>query len=153
MFDWLFTEGRALVSPLLCPLSCLGIFVPIIAVVILGVGIQRREDGTPLSTTGWTSFAKLFAFIAPNIAVVAVYLSLLGSTAIQRATAQQKPFNGFLKMLVGGPMTINQARLMITGVGIFMTLMFLNMALWQGIRNGGWLREWVDHLRRPSHPR
>ncbi len=31
--------------------------------------------------------------------------------------------------------------------------MFLNMALWQGIRNGGWLREWVDHLRRPSHRR
>src|SRR5262249_49942653 len=153
MFYWLFTEGRALVSPLLCPLSCLGIFVPIVAVVILGVGIQRRADGTPLSTTGWASFAKVSAFIAPNVGVVTVYLSLLGNTAIQRASTQQKPFSGGLRILVGGLLTINQARLMILGVGIFIVLMFLNMALWQGIRNGGWLREWVDHLRRPSHRR
>src|SRR5260221_1845642 len=153
MFYWLFTDGKVLLSTLLLPLGCLGFLTPVLATFILGVCIQRRVDGTPLSTSGWLSWVRLLAFVAPNAGLTAIYISLLGGIAIQRATAQQKPLSGLLRVVVGGPITINQARLLIMGIGLMVLLMFLNMALWQGIRNGGWLREWIDHLRRPSHRR
>ncbi|MHB8629942.1 MAG: type IV secretory system conjugative DNA transfer family protein [Aggregatilineales bacterium] len=50
-------------------------------------------------------------------------------------------------------MPFNQPRLLIVGFGLFCVLLFLNMALWQGTRSGGWLRERVDRLRRPTNPR
>ncbi|MBX3085056.1 MAG: type IV secretory system conjugative DNA transfer family protein [Anaerolineae bacterium] len=93
------------------------------------------------------------SFVLPNVALTSIYVSLLSDFAVQRATTLQKPLSGLLGVLVGGPMMINQARLIIMGLALVVLLLFLNMALGQGLRRGGWLYEQVDRWRRPSNRR
>ncbi len=153
MFYWLFTQGRAILSPLLCSLTCLGITFPVMMAFLLGVGIQRRADGTPLQTRGLMSVGRLLSFIVPSIGLITLYTTLIGGFAIARPTDRQTPLTGFLAFLVGAPTTINQYRVMILGFGLACMLFFLNVGIWQGIRNGGWLRERIDRLRRPTNRR
>ncbi len=153
MFYWLFTEGRAIFAGLLVPLTCLSLAIPVAIAALLGVGIQRRVDGTPLKTTGLLSVGRLLSFIVPNLGLLALYVNLLGGIAIARPTERQARLKGVLAWLVGGPPAINQYRLMFLGFGLLCLLFFLNVTIWQGIRNGGWLRERVDRLRRPNNKR
>ncbi len=153
MFYWLFTQGRTLVAPLVLPLLCVSFVVPLAFVALLGIGIQRRANGKPLYTSGLMTTARIVSFVVPNIGATALYVTLLSDLAVTRATTRQAPLNGVLAVLVGGASRVNTSRLMIIGFGLFVVLLFLNMALWQGTRNGGWLRERLDRLRRPTSPR
>lgn len=153
MIYWLFTQGRSILSALALPLLCLGIAAPVAFVSLLGFGIQRRADGTPLQTTGLRSAARVLCFLLPSLAVAAVYVSLLGELGLTRATSRQTPLHGLAAFIVGGPSAANQPRLAIFGFGLFSVLLMLNMAIWQGIRSGGWMREHIDRLRRPTNVR
>jgi type IV secretory pathway TraG/TraD family ATPase VirD4 len=153
MFYWLFTDGRALLTPFVLPLVCLSAIIPGAFVVALGTGIQRRANGRPLQVSGLLSAARWLCFIVPNLGISAIYVLLLSDTAITRATTRQAAFSGFMGALVGGSNRINQPRLLIVGFGLCGVLMFVNMAFWQGTRSGGWLRERIDRLRRPDNPR
>src|SRR5947208_1483162 len=134
MFYWLFTEGSAIFARLLFPLTCLSLAIPVAVAALLGVGIQRRVDGTPLKTTGLLSVGRWLSFIVPNLGLLALYINLLGGVAIARPTERQVPLKGSLAWLVGGPPSINQNRLMFLGFGLLCLLFFLNVTIWQGIR-------------------
>ncbi len=153
MFYWLFTEGRGLLSVLLLPLTVLAFIVPLWFAASLGTGIQRRAAGTPFQISGSARFGQLLCFLIPTLAITAIYVTLLGSTAVASPTTRQTPYTGVMSVIVGGTNNINQSRLMIFGFGLLVALSFMNMGLWQGLRNGGWLREWMDRVRRPNNYR
>ena len=119
MIYWLFSQGRAVLSALALPLLCIGITAPLLFAVVLGIGIQRRAEGKPLQTTGLMSIGRALCFLLPNLAVVALYVSLLGGTAVTKATTRQTPASSIVAFLIGGTSTINQARLAIFGYGLF----------------------------------
>lgn len=150
MLYWLFMQGRNLAAPFLCMFSCTGMITPPLFLWLAGVGIKRSimAKSDALRLTG-----RILSFVLPNLALISIYVNLLSNFAIQRATTLQKPLTGILGMIVGGPSTINQARLIIIGLALIVLLLFLNMALGQGLRAGGWLYEQVDRWRRPSNRR
>jgi len=150
---WLFTQGRVALSALALPLLCVGVPTPLLFAAALGIGIQRRTDGKPLQTAGLMNVGRVLCFLLPSLTVAALYVSLLGSMAVTKATTRQVSLSGTAAFLIGGSSTTNQARLAIFGFGLFSVLLLLNMMLWQGIRSGGWLRERMDRLRRPDNPR
>jgi hypothetical protein len=92
MFYWLFTEGRAALVGLMWPLACSSVVIPILVATLLGVGIQRRADGTPLKTTGVISVGRLLSFIVPSLGVIALYTNLLSGITITRSVDRQTPF-------------------------------------------------------------
>lgn len=153
MFYWLFTEGRGLLSVLLLPLTVLAFIVPLWFAASLGTGIQRRAAGTPFQISGSARFGQLLCFLIPTLAITAIYVTLLGNMAVASPTTRQTPYTGVMSVIVGGTNSINQSRLMIFGFGLLVALSFMNMGLWQGLRNGGWLREWMDRVRRPNNYR
>jgi len=153
MLYWLFTQGRALLSGLLCPLACLSVILPAVVAAFLGIGIQKRTDGTQLQTHGLLTVVRFLAFVTPNLGLIAVYTSVIGGLATARSSEKHTSLSGILAVLVGGPTSINQFRLMILGLSLIFLLFFLNVTIWQGLRNGGWLRERIDRLRRPNHRR
>jgi hypothetical protein len=153
MLYWMFTELRTALGALIVPLTCLSLLIPLGVAVMLGVGIQRRAEGTPASVKRDLQIARLMAFLFPNAAVLTLYINVLGGMAVQRTTKPQKPIGGVLSLLIGGTATTNQPRLLLLGFGLLLALLFVNVALAQGLRNGGWLREWVDRLRRPGAKR
>ena len=120
---------------------------------LLGIGIQRRSEGKPLQTAGLLSIGRILCFMLPSLAVLALFVTLFSSMAVIKATTRQTPFSGAMGWIIGGTPTTNQPRLAIFGFGLLAILLLLNMALWQGIRSGGWLRERLDRLRRPNNPR
>src|SRR5258708_16283872 len=123
MIYWLFTQGRNVLSALTLPLLCLGISAPLVFAVMLGVGIQRRSEGTPLQTSGVMSVIRVLCFVLPSLAVVALYVTLLSSTEFSRATTHQTPLRGITAVIIGGSSAINQPRLAIFGFGLFSLLM------------------------------
>jgi type IV secretory pathway TraG/TraD family ATPase VirD4 len=153
MFYWLFTEGRALLSALMFPLIVLALIVPLWFAASLGTGIRRSAGGGSLHTIGSARFGQLLCFLVPTLAITAVYVTVLSGTALARPTTRQAPLNGMMSVIVGGTGNINQSRLMILGFGLIVIVVFVNMGLWQGLRNGGWLREWMDRQRRPNNYR
>lgn len=153
MFYWLFTQGRALLVGFVLPLTCLSILMPIGFAAMLGISIQRDAEGKPLQTEGVQSIGKFLCFMVPNVGLVALYVTLLGNSALIRPTTRQAPMTGLVAVIVGGSNAINQPRLLILGFGLISLLLFLNMLLWQGVRSGGWLRERLDRMRRPDNPR
>src|SRR5437762_9265702 len=133
MFYWLFTDGRTLLSGLLCPLSCLSLLVPVITALWLGVGIQRRASGSPFDAPGIKALARLIAFFVPNLTPIALYTNLLSGMAISRAASKHTLSNGFIAWLVGGPATVNQEKLLLIGLSLCSFLFLLNLALWHGL--------------------
>lgn len=103
MFYWLFTEGKTVFSGWLGPLTCFSLLTPVTVAVLLGVGIQRRVDGTPLKTTGLLSIRRLLSFVVPSLGLIALYPNLLDNIAIVRPTERQAPLKGAAAWLVGGP--------------------------------------------------
>src|SRR5258708_14083016 len=100
MIYWLFTQGRNVLSALTLPLLCLGISAPLVFAVMLGVGIQRRSEGTPLQTSGVMSVIRVLCFVLPSLAVVALYVTLLSSTALSRATTHQTRLCGITAVII-----------------------------------------------------
>lgn len=153
MLYWLFTEGRQLISGAALPLSCIGLLLPLIFAGMMGVGIQRRFDGSLLITHGLRSIGRAAAFLFPSLAILAVFMAVFGPSAIVRQVTRQPALTGLLAMISGSPPGINQRRLLIFGFALVCLQAFTAIGIWQGIRNGGWLREWIDRMRRPSNRR
>lgn len=150
MLYWLFTDGRNVLVGLLCPSVCFGVLAPVAAAWFAGIGIQRRADGSPSQVRGSLSTGKRWVFILSSTAVLTVYLWLVGPTAVQPTTTRQKPLSALLSLLIGAPNSVNAPRLLLFGAVGLMPIVGVNLALWQGLRNGGWLRERVDRLRKPG---
>ncbi len=151
MFYWLFTSGRALLTPLVLPLMCLSVALPLLVAWTLGVGIQQRAEGTPSdrARSGW----RLLCLLLPNLGVSALYVALVGGWAVTRSGNRSAAMSGIISVIAGGTGSVNQPRLLISGFGMVCLLLFINAGLWQGVRNGGWLRERLDRWRRPDNPR
>src|SRR5258708_10748292 len=144
MFYWLFTDGRALLDSFLVPLLCLTIFAPIIIAALLGVGIQRDDDGPAMK--GRRRLYLLTAYIIVNLGATAVFLALLSNLALTRPTGKPAT-NGVILFLYGAPSQVNQMRLFLMGALLAMTWLMVSIGLHQILRTGGWLREQIDALR------
>jgi hypothetical protein len=147
VFYLLFTEGRKLFAPFLLPLVCISVIAPLVLVALLGRGVQRRNDGAPSAQAHHG--AMLLTFILLNAGVLTIYVSLLSGAAVIRASNSVR-FSGALAVLVGDKAGIHQPRLLMFGMMLIALLIGVNAVLIQGVRNGGWLREWADRLRRPT---
>ncbi len=147
MFYWLFTEGRAALGGCLAPLLCLVPVIPIMAAALMGASIRRTDQ--PKQSTRRDLVLRMLAHGIVSLGMTALYLTLMGNFAIHRATGPQIN-NGFITAVAGGPPTINRMRLFIAGVMGCMALGMANFVLHEGLRQGGWLRERVDRLRRPA---
>lgn len=147
MFYWLFTDGRALLDSFLVPLLCLTIFAPIVIAALLGVGIQRDNDGPAIK--GRRRLYVLTAYVIVNLGATALFLALLSNLALTRPTGKPTT-NSFILFLNGAPPQVNQMRLFLMGVLLIMTWFMVSIGLHQLLRNGGWLRERIDYLRRPN---
>jgi len=147
MFYWLFTEGRSALGGCLMPLVCLIPLAPVIAAALLGVSIRRTDEEK--QNTRRDLVLHLLAHGIVSLGIVALYLALMGDFAIHHATMPQVD-NGFITSMAGGPPTINRMRLFMAGLMGCMALGMANVVLHEGLRQGGWLRERVDRLRRPA---
>jgi len=146
MFYWLFTDGAKLLSVLVLPLLCIAAMFPLITATLLGAGIQRTGSGTaPKSHRIWLIVVDVLV----NLGVTATYVLALSHFAIARQAGKQTT-NGFILLVNGAPPNINQVRLFMVGTLLVMLWIVVSVGLHQGLRNGGWLRERVDRLRRPN---
>ncbi len=147
MFYWLFTEGRAALGGCLAPLLCRIPLVPLLAAALMGASIRRTDQ--PKQSTRYDRALRLLAHGIVSLGIAALYLSLMGDFAIHHATVPPVK-NGFIAAVAGGPPTLNRMRLFMAGVMGCMALGVANVVLHDGLRQGGWLRERVDRLRRPA---
>ena len=146
MFYWLFTDGAKLLGVLALPLLCAAGVIPLIAAALLGAGIQRTGLGTtPKSQHVWLIVADALV----NLGLTTAYVLVLSHFAIARQAGKQTA-NSFILLMNGAPPSVNQVRLFMVGVLLVMLWIVVSVGLHQGLRNGGWLRERVDRLRRPN---
>ncbi len=145
MFYWLFTEGRAALGGCLAPLLCLIPLAPVIAAGLMGVPIRRTDQEK--QSTRRDLVLRLLAHIIVTLGIAALYLTLMGDSAIRRSAVPQVN-NGFIATVTGGPPDIHRTRLFMAGLMGCMVVCVANVVLHDGLRQGGWLRERVDRLRR-----
>jgi len=145
MLYGLFTAGRAALSGCLAPLLCLLPTVPLMAAALLGPSMRRSAHET---RTARARLLHAAAHFSVSLGTLTVYLTLMGDFALRHARSPQAE-RALLAALVGGPPTLNRTRLLMAGLLGGMALGVVNVALHEGLREGGWLRERVDRLRRP----
>ena len=146
MFYWLFTEGRSVLGGCLAPLLCLIPLAPIIAAALMGASIRRTDEEK--QGTARDHVVRLLAHLIVSLGILAIYLTMMGDFAIQRTRVPQTD-QGFITTVTGGPPTIHRTRLFMAGLMGCMVVGVANVVLHDGLRQGGWLRERVDRLRRP----
>jgi type IV secretory pathway TraG/TraD family ATPase VirD4 len=147
MFYWLFTDGHMLLNSFLAPLLCLTVFAPIMVAVLLGAGIQRDDDGPAVK--GRRRLYLLVAYVVVNLGVTALFVTLFGNLALVRQSGRPVT-NSVILFLNGAPPQFNQMRLFLMGALLAMTWLMVSVSLHQLLRNGGWLRERIDRMRRPN---
>jgi type IV secretory pathway TraG/TraD family ATPase VirD4 len=147
MFYWLFTDGRDFLSGLVTPLLCLTLLMPLVVSVLLGAGIQRSSDFP--SASGWKRGTKLLTHLIVLLGVTAIYVSVLGDTAVQPLRGRPTA-NAFIRAIAGGPDHVHHLRLFLFGIILVFVGVAATLGLHHGIKNGGWLRERVDRLRTPQ---
>ncbi len=147
MFYWLFTEGRAALGGCVAPLLCLIPFVPVLTAALMGASIRRT--GEEKQTTRRDLVLRLLVHLVVSLGVTALYLTLMSDFAIRHTRVPQID-SGFITALTGGPTTIHRTRLFMAGLMGCMVFCVANVVLHDGLRQGGWLRERVDRLRRPT---
>jgi len=147
MFYWLFTEGRTALGGCLAPLLCLIPLAPVIAIALMGASIRRTSEEKQSTTQDHV--VRLLAHLIVSLGIAAIYLTLISSFAIQHTRIPQ-PDQGFITTITGGPSDIHRARLFMAGLMGCMVVGVVNVILHDGLRQGGWLRERVDRLRRPT---
>jgi hypothetical protein len=147
MLYWLFTAGRDGLDGCLAPLLCLTPIVPLLITALLGPSIRRTDQER--QSTRREVVLRLLAHLVVSLGIGAIYLALLGDFALRRATFPQVD-SRFITAVAGGPATINRTRLFMAGLLGCMALGVANAVLHNGLRQGGWLRERVDRLRRPA---
>jgi len=146
MFYWVFTEGREALSGCLAPLLCLIPLAPVIAAALMGASIRRTDQEK--QSTAREHVVRLLAHLIVSLGIAAIYLTLMGDFAIQRTRVPQTD-QGFITTITGGPPDIHRTRLFMAGLMGCMVVGVANVVLHDGLRQGGWLRERVDRLRRP----
>jgi len=147
MFYWLFTEGRAALGGCLAPLLCLIPLAPVIAAALMGASIRRTDEEK--QSTARDHVLRLLAHLTVSLGIMAIYLTLMSNFAIKHTRIPQVD-QGFITTVTGGPSDIHRARLFMAGLMGCMVVGVANVVLHDGLRQGGWLRERVDRLRRPA---
>src|SRR5579859_80862 len=150
MFYWLYTQAQPILAGLFLPLLCLSFILPVVLSLVLGRGIQRSDEGSQMTAPGWRALAQLATFFVVVAAVDTIYLSITHGAAISPRAGAKQPTNEILLLLAGGPDTINKSKLLSLGMFWFFLTLMICIILREGVRNGGWLRERIDRLRRPS---
>ncbi len=144
---WLFTTGRATLGGCLLPLLCLISLAPVIAAALMGASIRRTDQDK--QSTALDIVLRLLAHLIVSLGITAIYLTLMSDFAIQHTRVPQID-SGFIATVTGGPPDIHRTRLFMAGLMGCMVLCVANVVLLDGLRQGGWLRERVDRLRRPT---
>src|SRR5258708_19746 len=150
MLYWLYPEGQRALSALLIPLLCLTLILPIVLSLVLGRGIRRSESGGQTWAIGWRKLFMFFTFVVVMLAVTALYVTVTLGIALARSTGGKPLTSEFLIFLTGGPAWISQQRLLLLGSLCLMLNFFSVALLREMVRNGGWLRERIDRMRRPG---
>jgi len=146
MIYWLFTDGRDMLTVLLVPLACSTPILLLIASAALGAGIRRTSDeGAKPPMLQRVLLALSYA--AVMLTVTALYLTMVGESAMQRGRSNA---SSVIDLLVGAPRGVNAMRLFLFGAMLGFTLFVTALGLHSLLRNGGWLRERIDRLRSPS---
>jgi type IV secretory pathway TraG/TraD family ATPase VirD4 len=121
---------------------------PPLAGLLLGAGIRR--SGEKPGQRSWSQRLALFAaFCLPSVSLIGLYTRLFQGYALARLQGKSNA-SSLIRLLAGGPPNLNPARLLIAGLVLLALLGLLNLGLYQGLREGGWLREWLDRQRRPT---
>ncbi|MBE2270957.1 MAG: type IV secretory system conjugative DNA transfer family protein [Anaerolinea sp.] len=146
MIHWLFTDGRDALTTLLVPLACSTPILLLVTTAALGAGIRRTSDeGAKPSALQRALLIVTYTVIL--LSVAALYLTLVGDSAVQRERGNASPV---IEFVVGAPRDVNPMRLFLFGAMLAFTLLVTTLGLHSLLRNGGWLRERIDRLRSPS---
>ncbi|MHB8627554.1 MAG: type IV secretory system conjugative DNA transfer family protein [Aggregatilineales bacterium] len=148
MLYWLYTDGRAALSSLLVAFVLLSVGLPVALCVILGRGIQRDASGQRMGGVGLQRLLVLVTFAMINLTVIAGYVTITSGTAVLHRRAIETA-SATILALTGGPNWIDHGRLFSLSVMALMACAVASAVLHAGVRNGGWLRERIDRLRRP----
>jgi len=146
MIYWIFTEGRATLGGCLAPLLCLIPLAPIMTAGLMGASIRRTDEEK--QGTARDHVVRLLAHLIVSLGILAIYLTMMGDFAIQRTRVPQVD-QGFITTVTGGPPDIHRTRLFMAGLMGCMVVGVANVVLHDGLRQGEWLRERIDRLRRP----
>ncbi|MCI0713730.1 MAG: type IV secretion system DNA-binding domain-containing protein [Chloroflexi bacterium] len=144
MMYWLLTELS--VGWCLLPLLCLALPLPWLVAYLMGPSIRR--DGMRDGVSGRDRWLRGIVHSLMSLMGLLVYLQLMRSVAVQLAS-ETMISSPVLKAIAGGPPTVNQALLLLTGLGGLLLVFGLNMVLQEGLRQGGHMREQVDRWRVP----
>lgn len=144
---WLFTTGRDLLTPWLIPLACLSVILPILAAAALGAGIRRSGEGAG-ERTRFQRGIVWAAHLAVALTVTTCFLALLGEQAIHPSRGRPAP-GALIRLLAGAPPSMDAGRVVAFGLLLILTDGAALIALAHALRDGGWLRERIDTLRRP----
>ena len=146
MLYWLYTDGRTVLTRLLLPLIALSLVLPPVLCFSLGRGIQRSNGGTRIDGSGVTSLFALLTLGVVNLTVLAGYVIAVSSTAVLHQRSAEPDSARFL---AGGPNWVDHERLISLSFTALVACAAASAVLYAGVRNGGWLRERIDRLRRP----
>ena len=147
MFYWLFTDGRAALGGCVVPALCLIPLAPILTAALLGASIRRTGDER--QHTARDRVLRIVAHGIVSLGIMALYLTLMGDFAIRYTTIPQSD-SGLIAAITGSPPPVHRTRLFMAGLLGCMAVGVANVTLHDGLREGGWLRERVDRLRRPA---
>lgn len=145
MYYQLFTAGQALLgSPfLIASLLCL---LPVLILGFawgLGADIRRSEAGGQANLLPQVVFHIFVTFI-----VSLIYMGIVSHFAVVRGYSTD--LTGFLEVVVGQPPRyINQPRILIFAIGHWIAIFLVNIAIYQNLQPGGWLRQKLDQQRNP----
>lgn len=148
MFYWLFTEGRNIALFVVMPLTCLGLAFPIVYAVTAGMGVRRTDGAMPIQRG---RLLRVLAHLAWSTALCAIFILILGETAVQRGrnTVSQP----LLRLLVGAPPNMDAQRVLWFGIGMTGVIVVANLLLSGQLKPGSAFREWIDSLRSPKRRR
>src|SRR5258708_16460063 len=150
MLYWLYTSAASTLSCLLIPTLCLSAILPVALAYLLGRGIQRTNTGSQTTAAGWRKVLMIFTYLTLILALTGLYVVLTKGVAVVPRIGG-KPFtNPILLAITGGPGSVDKVRLLIVGSGVLFLDLIACMLLREAVRNGGWLREKIDRMRRPG---
>jgi len=148
MLYWLYTDGRTTLGGLLVTLVPLSMGLPIALCLALGRGIQRASNGQRVGGVGAQRLLVLVTFGVVNLTVFAAYVIATSGTAILNRRGIET-VGATILALTGGPAWIDHQRVFSLSLMALMACAVASAVLHAGVRNGGWLRERIDRLRRP----
>ena len=132
----------------LLPLTCCGLGWPLFTAWAMGASIRRSGADHPTRRT-W----QFVCHGGCSLIFTLLYFPLTRPFALQAATEDMPTLAPALQTLVGTPTDYNPMTMLIMGSAWLLGLGMINLTLQDGLRNGGFIRERVDHWRRPATTR